>query len=978
MKRCLPLLLLGALAALPATAQQTGSIQGTVTGPDGGVLPGVTVEASGDVLPRPRVTNTLDNGTYQLPQLPPGDYAVSFTLSGLQTVSRSVRVLLDQTATVDVTLSPEALKEEISVIAEATVIDRTSAEIKSAVSEDVIDKLPVGQEYRDLVKLAPGVQYTEDEVRGPSAGGSGQDNVYQFDGVNVTLPLFGTLSAEPSSHDIAQVSVLKGGARAVDFNRSGGFTIDSVSKSGTNDWHVDASYQLQTAGMTDDLKTGSSAEFDRDRDWTTLGIGGPVWRDNLLLYASYYRPTIDGTNRSNLYGEVPDYENVRDELFGKLTWTPTDSMLINGSYRTSEREEHGASVGGTLGVITPNVAGTTSQGADAQQDIAILEGSWVIGQRSFASFKYTDYALEAASRPDNLLDFPIRIDGSVRLDVANLDRQGAFRVPASGNSPLNQQLINRYGFLQNGVRTGGGQVGVATTIDRNDFFRESAQVGYDYMAEWGGMTHELHAGFQWYTDEEDLERLSNGWGSIATGNALGNVVTPGVAFVATFQQMSLETAGGRVVPVIHSEYESQNFELNDTVKWGNWSFNLGLLLSNDTLYGQGLREVSGNVSGFALAPGHKYEMYEIGWDEMISPRLAATWAYNERDTIFGSVARYYPAASSLSRAASWDRNLATTRQAGFDENGNFVSSQTVASSSGKFFDEDLDPRFIDEFMLGTARELTPRWTVRVFGRYRYGANFWEDTNNDARQRFAPPPGIPQELYIPNLAAVRAEIGGSTYVIAELDGAFTKYYEASVESEWRGSKLFLRGSYVWSHYYGNFDQDNTTTENDLNIFIGSSFIGDGAGSQLWDNRYGDLRGDRRHQLKLYGIYELPWRASVGGFAVYQSGQPWEAWDFHAYDNRPPPAVRPTGDTSVFGEPAGSRTTDAHYQLDLNYTQDFPFLERYNVQLALDVYNVFDKQTGYNIQNKVNQGVGPFGQPRSFYDPRRLQIALRFHM
>ena len=71
-------------------------------------------------------------------------------------------------------------------------------------------------------------------MRGPSAGGSGQDNVYNFDGVNVTLPLFGTLASEPSSHDIAQVTTVRGGARAVDFDRSGGFTIDSVSKSGTN------------------------------------------------------------------------------------------------------------------------------------------------------------------------------------------------------------------------------------------------------------------------------------------------------------------------------------------------------------------------------------------------------------------------------------------------------------------------------------------------------------------------------------------------------------------------------------------------------------------------------------------------------------------------------------------------------------------------------------------------------------------------
>jgi hypothetical protein len=490
------------------------------------------------------------------------------------------------------------------------------------------------------------------------------------------------------------------------------------------------------------------------------------------------------------------------------------------------------------------------------------------------------------------------------------------------------------------------------------------------MLELGGMTHELHAGYQWYRDEEDLERVSNGWGVITAPSAVTFQGQP-VAFVARFQQQSLQgDAGRQLVPVIHSEYESQSIELNDNIKWGDWSFNVGLLLSNDTLYGQGLREVSGNVSGFAVAPGHKYEMYEVDWDEMISPRLGATWAYNQRDTVFASAASYYPAASSLPRAASWDRNLAAIREAYFDTNGNFIGSQAVASSSGKFFDDDLDPRRIDEYILGTTRQLDRRWSARAYGRYRYGTNYWEDTNNDSRLAFDPPPGVLRELYIPDLAIVRAEIGGSSYVIAELDGAFTKYYEAALESDWRGNKTFVRGSYVWSHYYGNFDQDNTTVGNDANIFIGSSNLADGRGAQIWDHKYGNLNGDRRHQLKLYGYYQLPWNASVGGFTFYQSGQPWEVWDRLAYT--PPPST----DTIRFAEAAGSRTSDDHYQLDLNYTQDFPFGGRYNVQLALDVFNVFDKQTGYNIEPRRSSA--NFGRPRSFYDPRRLQLAVRLRM
>jgi hypothetical protein len=310
--------------------------------------------------------------------------------------------------------------------------------------------------------------------------------------------------------------------------------------------------------------------------------------------------------------------------------------------------------------------------------------------------------------------------------------------------------------------------------------------------------------------------------------------------------------------------------------------------------------------------------------------------------------------------------LVRTLNVDFDVNGNILTVAPVSSSSGKFFDDDLKPRTIDEYTIGTARQLTPRWTARANARYRHGKHFWEDTNNDARVRLNPPPGIPRDLYIPNLATVRAEIGGSSYVIAELDGAFTKYYEASFETEWRGDSTYVRASYVWSHYFGNFDQDNTTAENDQNTFIGSSFIADDLGRQLWDNKYGDLRGDRRHQLKVYGYHSLPWHANVGAYAFYQSGQPWEIHDGRFY------GATDGSDSGRNAEPAGSRTTDAHYQLDLNYTQDFAISGPFGVALRADVFNVFDRQTGYNIQDRRN--FAGFGQPKSFWDPRRIQLAV----
>ena len=164
----------------------------------------------------------------------------------------------------------------------------------------------------------------------------------------MSLPLFGNLASEPSTHDIAQVSIVRGGAKAIGFNRSGGFLMNTVSKSGTNEFHGEVSYQVQDAGMTSDLDNGDTPEsFDEDKTWSILSLGGPILRDRLFFYGSYYRPESTRSNIDNAYGPVPDFENIRDEYFGKLTFSPTDNILIDGSFRSSEREVLNDGVGAT-------------------------------------------------------------------------------------------------------------------------------------------------------------------------------------------------------------------------------------------------------------------------------------------------------------------------------------------------------------------------------------------------------------------------------------------------------------------------------------------------------------------------------------------------------------------------------------------------------------------------------------------------------
>jgi hypothetical protein len=496
----------------------------------------------------------------------------------------------------------------------------------------------------------------------------------------------------------------------------------------------------------------------------------------------------------------------------------------------------------------------------------------------------------------------------------------------------------------------------------------------------GSWTHNLHFGYHTEEIEEFLRRTSNGWGAISYGGGEENddyVDEVGVFnwwFRATPYQAGLETLG---VPPIRSYVETQNFELNDTIVWQDWTFNVGVLFSQDELYGQGLAVNKSNPSGFETAPGNKYLMKKISFSDMIQPRLGVTWDFAENMSAFANYARYYPSASSLARAASWDRNLNRTVEVYFDENGDFIVAQDRRSSSGKLFEEGIDPRHIDEYIVGMTWEVSDQLTTRVHYRRREAQDMWEDTPNNMRtntrgggfEGTMPDGWAPRELYIPELSTY-SELGLSdfSYVIAQLDRSYTEYDEIGIEAEWQGDRWYLLGSYTWSRYRGNFDQDNTTTNNDQNIFIGSSNIADGFGRNLWDLKDGTLKGDRPHLFKFYGYYDLAWKAQVGFYALYQSGQPWETWDGRIYGY--------SSSTIRYAERAGSRRSEAHYQLDLNYTQNFYFgaNDRYAVQLRADIFNVFDNQTGYNI-NPFATSAG-YGDPRSYYNPRRLQLEAKF--
>ena len=147
--RFTPVLLLTVL--LPTLAFAQASITGTAKDPSGAVMPGVTVEAASPVLiEKVRTTVTDASGRYQLVDLRPGTYVVTFTLSGFNTVKREgVTVSGSGIVTVDGEMRVGSLEETITVTGEAPIVDVRSSTQQRVLNSEVIDALPSVAEVLD-------------------------------------------------------------------------------------------------------------------------------------------------------------------------------------------------------------------------------------------------------------------------------------------------------------------------------------------------------------------------------------------------------------------------------------------------------------------------------------------------------------------------------------------------------------------------------------------------------------------------------------------------------------------------------------------------------------------------------------------------------------------------------------------------------------------------------------------------------------
>jgi len=352
------------LLPAPARAQQSPSgIAGVVRDTSGGVLPGVTVEAASPALiEKFRSVVTDGEGRYNIVDLRPGTYAVTFSLTGFNTLKRDgITLTAGFTATVNADMQVGALAETITVTGAAPLVDTQNVRQQKVVSAELLATLPSGSKaLQNLVTLTPGMNGTPDvggssglyRSNGPRAatyhGKAGVKVMY--DGLNI-LSSGGTGASNgylPNQAFAEETTIETGGISAE--SAASGISMNVIPKTGGNTFSGNvntliATERLQSDNLTDELRNRGVAFTGKVLRLYDLNLlaGGPIKRDKLWFFTAFRmagnRNSVGGqyfnkTQGTPFFTRDLDRPQYRKEwvksLGGRFTWQASQKNKVSG------------------------------------------------------------------------------------------------------------------------------------------------------------------------------------------------------------------------------------------------------------------------------------------------------------------------------------------------------------------------------------------------------------------------------------------------------------------------------------------------------------------------------------------------------------------------------------------------------------------------------------------------------------------------
>ena len=932
-----------------------GRINGTVTDNTGAVLPGVSVTATSAALIQPQMQVTGADGSYRFLALPPGVYDVTFELAGFQHVKREgIRVVINQTLTVDQQLQVATLQETVTVTGQSPIVDTSTTAMGTNFTKELLTEIPNARDIWAAMAQAPGMQMTSYDVGGSHTGTQTGFLTYGFSGQNQTklegIDTTEGTGANAGYFDFGSFEEFQiGGAGSDASNFSGGASMSISVKSGGDrfsgswysDYESDATISdnvpasLRSANTRDDngyfvrtaLERGNPIDRQYDVNWN---VGGPIWKQRAWFFTSW---RLNDQYKFSLGSDLIERSKLSNKytLKGTFQLNRNNQAILFLNKREKLQETRG------LGPNTPLSAAQYQASRNYP-----WKGEWtsVLGSRAFLDVMYANWYNFFPLRPTR--DFGL-YDGP--WGPGRTETTTSMLFDGGANSSYQDQ--KRY--------------------------KPQVYVSLAYFKEgWGG-SHDFKVGYDWKRDRRNLfndqpfdifYRDTNGRVNQVdlynTPTSPTNDVVYNSFWISDTWKLNERLTfnlGGRL-EMYEDGWQEQEFTPNGHPMLANWTDPVyRAFVAPRTIEARTVAK----TTDFAPRAGFAYNL--TGDNRTVLKVFYGMFNFNSADTLAD---RENPVGRAQLRYNFLDPN-GNRLLDGPNELGSLNSTQ----GGGGFvrIDRNLKRPTASEVSVNVEREIVPALSGRVSYVYKNIRNLWGEIDAIRTPAYTVPytiidrgpdnvtgTGDDQRLQTFDRPPSSQIASDRVYTNPPNNKADFNTMEVALNRRFQGRWMLLTSfSYTW-----------------LNQVHGSSTTLSAAQGQTFSYRPADrLFGDNGFETstlwnyKVVGRYTMPFDIGFSGSWKVQSGGNWGRSISVPFPG--------DGSRTVRVEPVTANRGETVQILDMRFDKTVRFGRFGRVTGMIDVFNLTNAGTVTEFRNATG---ATFKEVTELLDPRIVRFGIRF--
>ena len=1015
------------LAPTQAAAQNLvqGAIAGTVESQSGAPVAGATVTLRSVSQGFTRTYTTDASGGFRAVALPQGQYEATVTSPGNESLTDTVSVGAGGTTSLVFTVgrvggvdtSGATAVDDIVVVGvrqSVSAFDATTTGLTVNV-EELSRNIPIARDANAVALLAPGVTASDGAFGNiPTIGGSSAgENTYFINGLNITkFRDFTGSSIVP--FEFYQTLETKTGGYSAEFGRGTGGVLNGTTKSGGNEWEFGLTAYWSPDSLRSDSPDTYLAQNRFDEVESTdliFDFGGPIIRDRLFVFGLYNFRDREATN-IGVTTTDPDFGagangsrvTSDDPFYGvKLDYLVTDDHRLELTYFSDEQTQQTRNIfvngdGDVIGQFTPSTFefGGTNW-------VARYTGIWTDWLTTSISYGVNEYNERSASPgdagaliTDQLPGFPRRGIWGVGQPSTNEDERTVFRADVD----IYADFLGAHHF----------RIGIDQEKLEASQQLDYSGSGYNYCRPGGPISTAVNC---------TGDRTGGIWYRYQTLFTAGTIPAGRADLIGSPRRVRIRAYDndGAWSSTQNAYYIQDSWEVTDRL-----TLNLGL--RNEGFENE-------NVAGVAF----------VDLQNQWAPRLGATYdVFGDGEAkLFGFFGRYFlPVAVNTNQRLAgreffiqdtWNLNVTggpndLNRDGIHDTTdepilGTFVGGANFASGDVRPIstqvDKELDPMYVDEFVLGYEARVFDDWTFGLKGTYRELGTAIDDVAIDAavleyceaaggglsaaicynvwygfHQYVLTNPGEDMVITLSGADLSRATGGvittdreitltadqlnyptpDRTYKAVEIS------MEKAFDGVWAG-----RFSYVWSQNKGNYEGALKSDNGQTDPGLSQDFDQPG----LTDNSYGFLPNHREHTFKAFGNWQVTPAFNVGANLLIQSPRKFGCQGVHPTDF----FASLYGAASWFcggtATPRGeSFESDWLTNVDLTFAYDLAQVFSVpgdSLVLRADVFNLFDadSEQDFNEFGDLTAPTDPdpnYGRVTAYQAPRTVRFSLAY--